>query len=100
MKKWILAIVLCLTMLCSVACENTLTEQFGQMFGTSQEQGGTSASSVILDHVYKAVPFVIDTETDKVISRYPCQEGSFALAVDRVKSGSFFLLKYDWPFFC
>ena len=40
MKKWILAIVLCLTMFCSVACENTLTEQFGQMFGTSQEQGG------------------------------------------------------------
>ena len=66
MKKCILAIVLCLTMLCSVACENTLTEQMGQIFGTSQEQGGTSASSVILDHVYKAVPFTIDTETYKI----------------------------------
>ncbi len=96
MKKCILAIVLCLTMLCSVACENTLTEQMGQIFGTSQEQGGTSASSVILDHVYKAVPFTIDTETYKVISRYPCQEGIFVLAEDRIKSGSFVLLKYDW----
>ena len=58
MKKTILAIGLCLTMFCSVACENKLMEQAGKIFGTSQEQEETSApTSVLLDHVYKAVPF-------------------------------------------
>ena len=51
MKKCILASVLCLSMLCSVACENTLAEQV-QILGETDGAVVTSAPVVVLENSF------------------------------------------------
>ncbi|MBR3910468.1 MAG: hypothetical protein IKJ54_04145, partial [Anaerotignum sp.] len=73
MKKCILAIVLCLSMLCSVACENTLAEQV-QILGETDGAVVTSAPVVVLENSFT---FTSLLPSESFMEKYGFTEDTF-----------------------